>query len=323
MLDKINEINLNETISQDILYPLLEPKNPLFKLEILSKLQNFKTNDDFFSHYTHFNMTLLKDILKESKNKINFFIESTKNIVFEENEIENYLSIVSNIIITNFFINQLESYINNIYTQLNDYIISILKTQKNEELHYKLNEYLQLIDQSSNNYQRRNIITFSRISTKENTYINKVEETPRFFELNDKLNISLNYENDLNSFYNSPLKKLSSPRMSICSLASMVFSPPKENDSHFITPKKNITFSNLNFKVNKEKSENLFTQEKCVKIFGICKEMFKKKLINSNEKLKFKKLIIGKDENILKIVDNDFSKEKLFSKIKNYLDEQN
>ena len=323
MLDKINEINLNETISQEILYPLLEPKNPLFKLEILSKLQNFKTNDDFFSHYTHFNMTLLKDILKESKNKINFFIESTKNIVFEENEIENYLSIVSNIIITNFFINQLESYINNIYTQLNDYIISILKINKNEEIHYKLNEYLQLIDQSSNNYQRRNIITFSRISTKENTYINKIEETPRFYGSNNELNISFSYDNEINSCFHSPQKKLSSPRMSICSLASMVFSPQNENESHFITPKKNITFSNLHYNINKNKKENLFTQEKFVMIFGICNEMFKKKIINSNEKLKFKKLIIGKDENILKIVDNDCSKEKLFRNIKNYLNKEN
>lgn len=181
MLDKIHEIILDETISQEILYPLLEPKNPLFKLEILSKLQHFKTNEDFFSHYTNLNLTIIKEFLKESKNKINFFIESSKNIVLEENELDNYLSIVSNIIISNFFIIQLESYITNIYSQLNDYIISILKTQKNEELHYKLNEYLQLIDHTSNNYQRRNIITFSRISTKENTYINKVEETPRFF----------------------------------------------------------------------------------------------------------------------------------------------
>ena len=323
MLDKIHEIILDETISQEILYPLLEPKNPLFKLEILSKLQNFKTNDDFFSHYTNLNLTIIKEFLKESKNKINFFIESSKNIVLEENELDNYLSIVSNIIISNFFIIQLESYITNIYSQLNDYIISILKTQKNEELHYKLNEYLQLIDHTSNNYQRRNIITFSRISTKENTYINKVEETPRFFELNDKLNFSSSYDNDSNTYFISPQKTLSSPRMSICSLASMVFSPPKENDSHFITPKKNITFSNLNFKVNKEKSENLFTQEKCVKILRICNEMFKKKLINSNEKLKFKKLIIGKDENILKIADNECSKEKLFSNIINYLNEKN
>ena len=84
MLDKINEINLNETISQEILYPLLEPKNPLFKLEILSKLQNFKTNDDFFSHYTNLNMTILKNFLKESKNKIDCFLESSKKIVLEE-----------------------------------------------------------------------------------------------------------------------------------------------------------------------------------------------------------------------------------------------
>ena len=321
MLDKIHEIILDETISQEILYPLLEPKNSLFKLEILSKLQNFKTNDDFFSHYTNLNLTIIKEFLKESKNKINFFIESSKNIVLEENELDNYLSIVSNIIISNFFIIQLESYITNIYSQLNDYIISILKTQKNEELHYKLNEYLQLIDHTSNNYQRRNIITFSRISTKENTYINKVEETPRFFELNDKLNFSSSYDNDSNTYFISPQKTLSSPRMSICSLASMVFSPPNESDTQFITPKKNITFSNLNY--NNNKSENLFTQEKCVKILRICNEMFKKKLINSNEKLKFKKLIIGKDEKILKIVDNDCSKEKLFRNIKNYLNKEN
>ena len=85
MLDKLNEINLEESISQDTLYPLIQPKNPSLKLELLSKLQSFKTNKDFFTHYTNINLTSLENILNESKEKINVF---TKDLhIFLERKI--------------------------------------------------------------------------------------------------------------------------------------------------------------------------------------------------------------------------------------------
>ena len=48
--------------------------------------------------------------------------------------------------------------------------------------------------------------------------------------------------------------------------------------------------------------------------------MFKKKIINANEKIKFKKLIIGKDEKLLNIYDNCSDlKDEFFKKVKEYL----
>ena len=320
MLDKINEINLEENISQDILYPLIQAKNPFLKLELLSKLQSFKTNKDFFTHYTNINLTSLENILNESKEKINVFTKDlTKNMSSEENEIENYLSIISNIIIINLICNNLENYINNIYTSLSDYIISILKNQKNEDIHYKLNEYLQLIENSSQKFKRKNIISFSRISTKENTN----NDTPRFFEIIGDSNLSLSYEDDLNSCFNIYPKKLNSPRKSISSLSSMVFSPNKENDdSLFFSPKKKMTLLNIHpLNLN---NDFFFTKEKCISLLSLCSEMFKKKIINSNEKIKFKKLIIGKDEKLLNIFNNcSHLKEKFFKQVKEYLSYDN
>ena len=52
--------------------------------------------------------------------------------------------------------------------------------------------------------------------------------------------------------------------------------------------------------------------------------MFKKKIINSNEKIKFKKLIIGKDEKLLNIFNNcSHLKEKFFKQVKEYLSYNN
>ena len=313
MLDKLNEINLEESISQDTFYPLIQPKNPSLKLEVLSKLQSFKLNKDFFAHYTNLNISSLQKILKESKEKINYFTENLiKNTISEENQIENYLSIISKVILINLICINLETYIYNIYTSLSDYIISTLKNKESEDIHYKLNEYLQLIEHSSKNFKRKNLITFSRISTKENTN----NETPRFFEIIEDSNISLSYEDDLNSCLNNSQKKINSPRKSICSLASMVFSPKKENNNSPIFSKKNITFSNL-INLNHEIS---FSQEKCVNLLSICYDMFKKKIINANEKIKFKKLIIGKDEKLLNIYDNCSDlKDEFFKKVKEYL----
>ena len=42
---------------------------------------------------------------------------------------------------------RIDTYINNIYIQLKDFIHSTLKELQNNDIHYKLNEYLQLINE--------------------------------------------------------------------------------------------------------------------------------------------------------------------------------
>ena len=68
----------------------------------------------------------------------------------------------------------------------------------------------------------------------------------------------------------------------------------------------------------------IFTKEKCISLLSLCSEMFKKKIINSNEKIKFKKLIIGKDEKLLNIFNTcSHLKEKFFKQVKGYLSYDN
>ena len=170
MLDKINEMNFEDIISQENIYPLFKINNSSFDSKFQLIIQKYKTYNDFFSNYCHFSLTFLDNFIIESNGKINIFTELlTKNNTPEKDENESYISIITNIILLNYLYLRLNSLLNNLSTQLTDYIISKLKEIKNNEMNYKLNEYLQLLQSSTNFNQRKDTFQLSRLSTKQNT----------------------------------------------------------------------------------------------------------------------------------------------------------
>lgn len=365
MLDKINEINFQENINFENLIPLFKSNNPSLELDLLSTIGKFKTYKDFFSNYSHFSLTFLENFIKESNDKINIFTDIlTKNNCQNQNENELYITIITNIILLNYLFLKLNAYLNNIYTQLKDYIHITLKESKSNDLHYKLNEYLKIIEQSSDYLNRKESITLSRLSTKDETLSSNINASFRPQEyinlpspnLNDIIYIDASYSPRSNSndtprpsersieisipsnnvspksnevgtpCFNKSGKNYMSPEQNRPkSRFAKVFFPQGKNSeltpvmTGSISTKNIISFStlindnttDLNSKISKEKP--------LVSLLAICNEMFKKKIIDFQEKCQLKKLIIGKDNEILNIFDKCEDKNILFIQIKEYL----
>lgn len=357
MLDKINEMNFEDTISEENIYPLFKTNNPSFESEFHLIIQKYKTYNDFFSNYCHFSLTFLENFLIESNGKLNIFIELlTKNNFPDKNENEIYISIITNIILLNHLYLRLNSSLNNLYNQLTDYIHLSLKEVKNNETYFKLNEYLQLMKLSSNYNQRTDTIRLSRISTKQNTGSFRPQEfkniiTQKFpNEINEMLNNENNKNQNLNEnnhlmieiYNNTPKndvdtpcfnkmgKKFNSPQQKRPKSRFLKeFTQDNKNENNELTPTVNnssnniVSFTSLIIDNNlNENDDNYFSKDKpLVSLLGVCNIMFKNNLINFNEKCQLKKLIIGKDKKILDIFDKCNEKESLFNQIKEYLKE--
>ena len=329
MLDKINEMNFEDKISEENIYPLFKINNPSFETEFQSIIQKYKTYNDFFSHYCHFSLTFLENFIIESNGKINIFTELlTKNNLLENNENESYISIITNIILLNYLYLRLNSLINNLYTQLSDYIHSILKEVNSNEIYYKLNEYLQLIQSTSNFNQRKDTINLSRLSTKQQTGSFRPQEF-RDIITQKTTNEILNVD-DLKSEKNKNKNNLTIPQQKRPKSRFLKeFSDENKNENNELTPiminssNNIVSFTSLIVDNNvNENDDNYFSKDKpLVSLLGVCNIMFKNNLINFNEKKKLKKLIIGKDEKLFDIFKKCNEKENLFSQIKEYLKE--
>ena len=365
MLDKINEINFQENINFENLIPLFKSNNPSLELDLLSTIGKFKTYKDFFSNYSHFSLTFLENFIKESNDKINIFTDIlTKNNCQNQNENELYITIITNIILLNYLFLKLNAYLNNIYTQLKDYIHITLKESKSNDLHYKLNEYLKIIEQSSDYLNRKESITLSRLSTKDETLSSNINASFRPQEyinlpspnLNDIIYIDASYSPRSNSndtprpsersieisipsnnvspksnevgtpCFNKSGKNYMSPEQNRpkSRFAKVFFPQGKNNEltpvmNGSISTKNVISFSTLMNDNTTDLNSKISKEKPLVSLLAICNEMFKKKIIDFQEKCQLKKLIIGKDNEILNIFDKCEDKNILFIQIKEYL----
>ena len=352
MLNKINEINLEDNIIYDNLFPLFKSNNPYIDNEFHLRIEKYKTYKDFFTNYSHFSITFLDNFLTEANGKINIFTELlTKNEFAKKNENDMYYTIISNIILMNFLYLRLNTYINNIYVQLRDFIHIILYQSKNNDVHYKLNEYLQLINQSPDFFHRKDKMTLTRSSTKDDTasfrpqeFMNiitqkitpdiKIElnETPKNsnndYDKTNVIQIDTFGKSDVDTpcfhkeqkRYNSPEQKRPKSRF------TSVFSPKRKNTSDSIpnatqnnSSKSIVSFTSLINDNNNEINIKISKDKPLVSLLAICSEMFKKNIISFEEKCQLKKLIIDKDKTIFSIFEKSSEKEYLYEEIKNYL----
>ena len=290
-MDKIELLNFSSEIDQDLLFSLLKSKNSLTNLGIISKIRQFTHNNDFFSYYTNINAKSFDLFINKMIKKSTYYIKRISrlkdlvNIRIESDKIEKIIS----------FSNE-----NNL-----DF----------HELHEKILELSQM---------RKNQKNFSRCSTKHNTTlsintkIKKVVSTPKFFECKDKVdeknNIFLSFgvenENEKNLEYQKS-KRIDS----FTSFSNMVFSSSRKDES----PKKTISDSKI------RKHSRACSVDKMnipyVTLLNLSNEMFKKKIINSNEKFKMKELIIGNDQRLLTLCKCTTNRnvEDDYFRIKNYL----
>ena len=319
-MDTIENLNFNSEIDQNLLFSLLKSKNSLTNLEIISKIRQFSQTNDFFTHYTNINAKSFDLFLNKSLKKSLFYIKkiSTLKDLFKFRiESDKYISITSSVILLYYILLQ--------YQKLTDLISSkiqkiISNTNSYITDHDSLVEKINLICENLNNKPN-----YSRDSTKHNTNlsnINYLEDvpTPKFLEFENEENNN-NYQKDLYlsfGFNNIIENKNSKRRDSFTSFSNMSFL--NVNEEKQIIKNKTENYNNRCIKHNRTCS----VDKMCVpyiNLLSLSNEMYKKKIINFNEKHMLKELIIGNDQRLISLYKCSTNRENEFYTIKKYLTE--
>ena len=318
-MDKIESLNINSEINQNFLFSLLKSCNSLTNLGIISKIRQFTQTNEFFSHYTNINAKNFDLFINKFLKKSNIFIKKISCIKeFEKFRIESdkYISFISTIIILYYMEIKLQKIINLISQKINK-IISYCNSSLNDfnELQEKIYQLTETLNIKSN---------YSRISTKHNTLLLENDIlTPKFIEFQDKeedintlkSNLFLSFVNKNENNKRNQLKR----RDSYTSFSNLTFSSLKEES--------NSTKKINNSKPKKKNHIRATSVEKMsfpyVNLLHLSNEMFKKKIINSNEKIKLKELIISNDPRLISLCKCSTDRENNFFKIKKFLSEKN
>ena len=107
MLESIKNINLEGTIKKDEIFNLYKTKSSNINSLIMSKIDSHTTNLDFFAEYTDFDINyILKSIDNINNRFSNIFIP---NLKFSKDELEQYINVLSTIILTIHYILKIKS----------------------------------------------------------------------------------------------------------------------------------------------------------------------------------------------------------------------
>ena len=364
MEDFLN-IKLSNNIDKDMLYNLFKSKKSDVNMELFSKLFKFNSNMDFFNFYSGIDLNpLLNNI-----NKIKLGLTSILLIRSPE-ENESYFSTLSKIIISLHLINELNKITNDSLIQIQKYSQNFfIKNNVNQKLKseiricihdlhskniFRQNDKKEVISDNDNNAiftpkfegfepnkrfaSSNSIHTISKKDSKEklnknirdnmyDSYRNlmdpikkKHKKKPANSNKSDNLGIIINDMNDLNfSFGEIPKKRI------------------KKSKSKFNKKTKSLDLDET-IKIGSTEKESKLLSSKQVyydmyfNLLQIIKESYQKGLINAEEKLSLKKIIISKTEFIFDIYQkyhlNAFIKDKnnmqqLLNEMKKFLIQNN
>ena len=342
------KIELSNNIDKDLLYNLFKSKKSDVNMELFSKLFTFNSNMDFFNFYSGIDLNpLLNDI-----NKINLGLTSiVLNRSPEENE--PYFSTLSKILVSLHLINKLNKITNDSLNQIQKYSQNFFnKNNVNQKLKSKIkicihdlhpkNDLFQKEKKEAINDDENNVIftpkfveglepTKRFVSSSSIHTINKKESkgklTKNFVE-----NLYDSYRNLIDPTKKKHKKKSANSNKSdnfgiiISDLSDSNFSfgevPKKSNKktkSKFNKKTKSLDLVEI-IKIGSTERENKLLSSKQVyydmyfNLLQIIKESYQKGLINAEEKLSLKKIIISKTEFIFDIYQkyhlNAFIKDK-------------
>lgn len=321
-MDTIENLNLNSEIDQNLIFSLLKSKNSLTNLGIISKIRQFSQTNDFFTYYTNINTKSFDLFLNKSLKKSLFYIKkisALKDLFKFRIESDKYISITSSVVLLFYILLKYQRIINIISSKIQKIISN---TNSNLTDYDSLKEKINLISKNLNlNYSSN----YSRNSTKHNTYLSNINflddvPTPKFFEFESEeknnnqkdLYLSFGIDNDIIENNNSKRKD------SFTSFSNISFSNIKEENPKI--KKKIENYQNRSVKHNRTCS----VDKMCVpyvNLLCLSNEMYKKKMINFNEKLMLKELIIGNDQRLISLYKCSTNRENEFYTIKKYLTE--
>ena len=345
MKDKINSIDMSEKLNYEEIYNLFKTHSSEINKEISEKINIFKNNIDFFEFYSSKNIKNLLNIFE-----LKLFENNDESFSPFKSDIEQYISCISQIILSiKLFLktqdilskmvlnakkqlsklkyeNKLENY-NHDYLFL--YLDSIFKnSEKIPKLYSSVSSTLLSSNISFFGNNSKNSL-FQKFSSEQK--INdfpKVEiesiiydspPTPRF-ESDKEFEIQMEKNSNLDSIENDSIIK----NDSILTLSEYIFDEEpiiqQKSESKLIksktkTPTKLRTSQTESFNNHKNKrntfSETCFVKKnQCKNLLEMINNIYKKGLINSEEKVELKRLVIEKSKKIEYFYNNIYKNSK-------------
>ena len=317
VLDTNGEMNRKE------IYSLLKTNSKKLNSEISKKIKSFNKIDDFFNHYS--NQTSLFEIL----NKVKFNYSKNYDEIFSSfnSNIEQYISCFTQIIISVELILKTQGILNKIFSSSKQYL-SKLKTEKKienisqENLFFFIENFLDIsASKTSRNYSPSSpILKFDSFGSTNNDliYLQKFISDQCL-----KLSPDDDFENTLKIFYNESctpifgsksVKNLENYQKENCQnirirkSPSLTLSGEKEINSFNYNvdskDKKNNSISK-----NDEYNNNNANIKKYENLLEMINNIYKKCIINSEEKIKLKLLVIAKSKKLENLYYNTYKNE--------------
>ena len=320
MINTIKFIDINNKLNIADLFSLLKTKSQKSNNEILSKLQNFNTFPDFCNYYInqdsikYFNclQKLIHDFSNENHTTSSF-----------ESTIEQYISCLTKIILLINLLFKIQEILNKISISSKNKLNTLKIKNQIENLNQE--SLFNLFDIFSNIYRddfRNNSSTSTTISNmssldliphytsfKNYSSEKEVKKLENKAEIYDKIIDTPRFELELNTIIEEQIENLSENNKinikdSALTLSQYIFDNEQNNN-------------NLgNGKEQKETDINKF-----LNLLIMINRLYKKDLINAEEKIKLKKMVLSKSIKIEKFYydiykNSDNDNEKLIQEIK-------
>ena len=340
------------------LFDLYSVSSAEINKEIKKKLAKFQSSHKFFEHYTNKNINqLLFSLSKFNSNLSELFYEN-QNI--SDTQIDKYLSNLSKIYLALNLIHKIHEILTNILELTKNCYSKLICENKYQVIHAKpINEYInELIDTYSNKnyilFTPKFSNSSSQINEKTLSFNNNFNEEDinfsNFFKIKNRSHSVFNNTNLINTGVENEneVKKiddtLTNPEeteevnfkyegnFSHLTLKEMKFIIEEQNEIEEESDIRKVN-SCLNTRIgflpdkkpkknqNKTTIENNPKKEMCIKLLEVIIKLYKNCIINSEEKLKLKQLVISKSKKIEQIykdyfVFSKYDKNELIKELK-------
>ena len=300
MLSEIQSLDIHGDINRELLYSLVKSDSSETNLELFSILQNFQKYTNFFEYYTKINIASVNNSLQKLENNLLSLLDIKKGENGIDNDINQYLSSISNIILAF-----------NIFMQIQYIVKKIINAGKNNLNNCKIkNINFQNLNSLFSSIENFNISLKSKETEKKilctlPTNTASTDNTPKnilnqksenfFFQETTTPRFAKDFEERKNS---NDFNFDSVNRGSELTLFSMKFSY-KDFSNKFLPKKSN---SSIIDKINRAYEKNKKAETEIYKkLLIFINESYKLCLINAEEKIRFKRLIISRFEKVKKI----------------------
>ena len=328
---KINFIDLNEKLDHRGIYNLFKTNSSKINKEIIKKILIFKQNMDFFEFYSDGDIKKLLNIFR-------LVIPKYDDELFSafKSDTEQYISCISQIILSIKLFLKTQDILTKVIANAKNHLAKLkyekrIKNSNQDSLFSYLDSLFKISEKTSKFNSRNSTVISSNISSFEYTpknflfrnFSTDYRTTPRFqleLESDEKLE---NQENKNSNSGNLIKSNTVVKKGSILSLSDYVFDEESDNiitEPSIVKPKIKKSFSrngSANKTINKKFSSspsNVIVKKNNSNYYKNLLEMiniiYKKGLVNSEEKVKLKQLVIERSKKLEYLYYNIYKNSK-------------